>query len=321
MQTIKPVAAKPVLAVDLDDTLAGFVKSLVTFHNEAYGSELKIEDFKSYDFWEVWGGTEEEATAKMSKFFESDHFKVALKPLPAAKRTLKQLQKQFDLQVVTSRQHFLEEASTNWLNEHFPSFFSSIRFGNHYGTEGEKRSKADLCKEIGAIGLIDDSFRYAKQVAEEGIPCVLFGKYAWNGGLDDPETPQELPAKVRRVTGWKGVLRALRSLNVRGTPLAKTVKVMASRNAQFHASIVRKRLDNQDFVDIIGTKNAMMNAADTAQLLERVYCLKISKIKTNYVTLQNASQHRIEIRVEKTPAYIEFMEKVNAAAVETAETA
>lgn len=40
--------------------LATFVESLVQFHNETYKSSLKLQDFHSYHFCDVWGGTNDE---------------------------------------------------------------------------------------------------------------------------------------------------------------------------------------------------------------------------------------------------------------------
>ena len=66
--------ARPVVAVDLDEVLGRFVKALCTFHNEEYGTELTPDDFSSYRFSEVWGGSDEDATAKVKAFFKTTHF-------------------------------------------------------------------------------------------------------------------------------------------------------------------------------------------------------------------------------------------------------
>jgi hypothetical protein len=45
---------------------------------------------------------------------------------------------------------------------HFPGKFASVQFGNHWGTTGRKRSKADMCKDVGASLLIDDNLQCAE---------------------------------------------------------------------------------------------------------------------------------------------------------------
>lgn len=42
----------------------------------------QVADFHSYDFVDVWGGTREEANAKVLDFFESSHFKVRPSSIP-----------------------------------------------------------------------------------------------------------------------------------------------------------------------------------------------------------------------------------------------
>ncbi len=100
--------------------------------------------------------------------------------MPKAFENLVELMKDFDLHIVTARQHAVEDLTREWINKHFPNIFSGIHFGNHYSKSGKSRSKAKMCKEIGAVLLIDDSLSYATQVSREGIHVILFGDYAWN---------------------------------------------------------------------------------------------------------------------------------------------
>ena len=44
---------KPVLAVDIDEVLARFTPAVIQFHNDNYGSNLKLDDFHSYEFYQV----------------------------------------------------------------------------------------------------------------------------------------------------------------------------------------------------------------------------------------------------------------------------
>ena len=115
----------------------------------------------------------------MDKFFESEHFK-NIAPVPRALEVLQQLHSRFELHIVTSRQHKLEDITKEWVNTHFPGIFTAFHFGNHYVTTGVSRSKPDMCRSINAVLLIDDSLRYAVQCTRSHIPVLLFGQYAWN---------------------------------------------------------------------------------------------------------------------------------------------
>jgi hypothetical protein len=83
---------------------------------------------------------------------------------------------------VTSRQNTLQEITKQWIDAHFPSVFEGVHFGNHYASDGSpSRSKAEICKELGAVALIDDSRHHAVSAAKAGVPLViLFGDYGWN---------------------------------------------------------------------------------------------------------------------------------------------
>lgn len=116
----------------------------------------------------------------MEAFFESDYFKERIDPMPHALETLQRMKEKYSLHVVTARQHRVEEVTRSWLNKYFPDIFEEIHFGNHYSTSGKSRSKAEMCKSIGAKVLIDDSLIYATQCALADISVVLFGHYPWN---------------------------------------------------------------------------------------------------------------------------------------------
>jgi 5'(3')-deoxyribonucleotidase len=222
------MAAKPVLAVDVDEVLAFFIPTLADFHNEVFAADvphpLTADSFSSYDFCKIWGGTMEDSYVKMDAFFESAHFKEKIKPVPFAFEMLQQLREDFELHIVTSRQHKIEESTLHWINTYYPDIFTKVHFGNHYTRDGKSRSKPDMCREIGAVLLIDDSLVYAAQCQKASVPVILFGQYAWNqvdeavSVLDDGVTVKEfkaefagacMPKTIYRVTQWQEMRAAL----------------------------------------------------------------------------------------------------------------
>ncbi|GAB5037231.1 haloacid dehalogenase-like hydrolase superfamily protein [Nannochloropsis oceanica] len=208
-------AAVPlVVAVDLDEVLGYFVETLARFHNEVYGSSLTAEHFHSYDFVDVWGGTREEATEKVMAFFESSHFQEELPPVPGAYQILLDLKRKgIDFHLVTSRQFRIQPETEKWIEKHYPDIFTALHYGNHYATSGTQHSKAEMCQAIGARLLIDDSLRYALQVATEaGIEVLLFGDYAWNQP-DSSLHPSLLPPLVTRVTHWDAVKERIEAMH------------------------------------------------------------------------------------------------------------
>jgi hypothetical protein len=88
------------------------------------------------------------------------------------------------LHIVTARLTRLEEVTKKWIDTYFPNIFHEMHFGNHFSTSGKSRSKSQMCREIGAKLLIDDSLVYAQQCIKEGIKVILFGDYPWNRVID-----------------------------------------------------------------------------------------------------------------------------------------
>lgn len=217
------MAQRLVLAVDIDEVLAGFVPALASFYNERYAtsSDLKLDatSFVSYEFHKVWGGTAAECSDIMTAFFESAHFLEGVRPIPGALESLTQLRAELpgiELHCVTARQNKLEMHTRAWVEAHYPGLFTDIHFGNHYSTTGVSRSKPDMCRAICAFALVDDSVVYARQCAAAGIPVILFGSYAWNSDIDLSVAAHA--GRVTRAETWAHAVVTLKSILTAGLP-------------------------------------------------------------------------------------------------------
>ncbi|KAG0321734.1 hypothetical protein BG000_003125 [Podila horticola] len=202
-------APRKVIAVDLDEVLAKTTLAIADFHNDTYGTTLTMDDFISYDYTKIWGGTREESIAKWRLFFDSPYF-LKVEPVEGSLETLKLLKsRRFSLVIVTARQQFVADLTKKFVDRHYPGIFESIYFANHFLTEEEKltfisKPKSVICRDVHAQLLIDDSLENATEVANAGIPVLLFdlnGSYKWNK-LEDGQT---LPDKVTRVKSWKEI--------------------------------------------------------------------------------------------------------------------
>ena len=67
-----------------------------------------------------------------------------------------------------------------------------------------RRSKQEMCLEVNAALLIDDSVAYSSEVAVAGMGAFLFGEYPWNGGGSD-SVDLHLPPGVLRAVSWAHV--------------------------------------------------------------------------------------------------------------------
>ena len=126
-------------------------------------------------------GTAEECNDKMDKYFNSSYFKDDLIPVPSALDTLTELKNSYDLHVVTARHDGVAEHTKVWIEAHYPGIFTRIHFGNHYAKEaGKSVSKSELCRNINAILLIDDSPIYAKVLPSYSFTHTYFVLLTYN---------------------------------------------------------------------------------------------------------------------------------------------
>jgi len=188
---------KPIIAVDIDDTLADHAETFVQWSNEKYGTNLTVEDYQ--DHWSLmWQIEHDETEARAAAFHESGahrHFKVKLD----SKEVLGRLRERYDLVIVTARRQAVIEDSMLWIREEFGDVFREVRFVPIWD-KGNTLTKAAICQELGASYLIDDLLRHCSVAAEAGLQALLFGDYRWN-------RDEILPANVTRVKDWGEVER------------------------------------------------------------------------------------------------------------------
>ena len=178
---------KPILAVDVDDTIGHLMESLSSFYNSTYDEpHFSVDDYHTLEFQQIWKGTREECDEKVEQYYKSGYLE-KICPIQHAHAVLTKLKEHFELHVVTARPHNVRDATIVWVNTNFDNIFTEFHFGNLYGLEGPRRKKSEICKTIGAVALIDDSAGYAHDCANSDIPVILFGNYAWNNSAADHE--------------------------------------------------------------------------------------------------------------------------------------
>ena len=196
--------SKKRIGIDLDDVLADFHTGLMNYHNETYGTSLKPEDFKTYLFNEVWGGTLQEAIQKVNDFHHTIYFR-EISPIESSVISVDVLSRESELFIITSRPSFIKEQTEEWINRFFDDKFSGVFYSsNHYSkAENSGKSKSQICKELEISLLVDDSLDYVKQCPPMGIRGVLFGDYPWNQN-------GSLPLNAVRAENWKEVLEQIK---------------------------------------------------------------------------------------------------------------
>ena len=183
-----------IIAIDLDDILAESLKSFIDFHNKNYKTKLKTGDFKSFYLQEIIYIDRKEELKRVRLFDDSRHFD-EIPPLEGAREVVKELSKKNKLVIVTSRPQKQEKRTREWTLKYFPEikeiFFIRKDYHRH------SKTKAEVCKEIGASFLIEDKLDYAEECAKQGIKVLLLD-YPWN-------RKNNLSRLITRVSSWKDI--------------------------------------------------------------------------------------------------------------------
>mgnify|MGYP006286362713 CR=1 FL=1 len=192
------------IGVDLDEVLADYLNAVLKYYNFTKGTDLKWEDFFSYDFWKVWGGTVEEMIDELYAFYQSSYFK-SMGLVKGAKEGIAELRKDNELFIITSRQDDISEVTRNWVEENFPGVFAGVYFVNNYSRTGQRRTKVEVCDQLKIEVLLEDQTKYALECVSDNRKVVLFD-YPWNQELDQREG-------IYRVADWPEAIEVINSLS------------------------------------------------------------------------------------------------------------
>lgn len=178
---------KTLIAVDIDDVIADSTEALRIMANERSGLDLPPEAYKVKrgTFWgyyeQVWAehGVDKHYTfAEHKQDMEADQSSVF--PVVHAIESLRRLSEVYRIVFITSREESWRPATMRWLATHFSELSFDIHFLGHQH-ENPSLTKGQLCRELGAELLIDDSEENCRSAVEEGLGAIRFGDYGWHG--------------------------------------------------------------------------------------------------------------------------------------------
>lgn len=196
---------RKIVAIDIDDVVADTVGAIVHNLSLMSGKEITEEHFKHPG--EYWGyyedlikrlglGEDFNYETVVSAIERNSHL---IYPVEGAQEALKQIMKKVDVVFITAR-HLDREAETKkWVEQYFGVPAGDVHvLGNNFA--GPLRSKGEVCVEIGAEWLIDDSPEHCLSAIEYGLQAILFGDYGWHFNA---------PEHLHRAKSWKEVERFL----------------------------------------------------------------------------------------------------------------
>jgi len=192
---------KEVVALDIDDVALKHVEGFIAWSNNLWGTNLAEADYRE-EWHEIWAISLEEAEERKRMFF-TDEVMGSFEVIEEAGESMTALSAVKTLVGVTSRRESLKAVTESALDLMAPGAIDRVVFATFF-RDGQKisRSKADICKELGASHLVDDQLKHCLAVARIDIGGVLFGEYPWQ----DPNPV--LPDGVVRARDWREV-RAL----------------------------------------------------------------------------------------------------------------
>ncbi|KII93688.1 hypothetical protein PLICRDRAFT_35907 [Plicaturopsis crispa FD-325 SS-3] len=214
-----PTSSGPVIAVDLDDVLSQTNFTVSQWHNNKYGTDMDVTKFYYYYYWKnPYWGTPSETFAKVTEFYATGSINNA-PPVPGAREGIQALRDMgYRLIIVTARSKDVSDESWEWVSKHFPGLFESIICTGHFdaqiaGTKSTheivtKMSKAEVCADLSAKLLIDDSVENAVDCATFPHPnrphVLLFGAYEWNKRVSSPSDRTDEMSFARRLEAAGG---------------------------------------------------------------------------------------------------------------------
>ena len=190
--------SKEKIAVDIDEVLFPFIDEFIKDHNTRFATALNKSQFHTYEFSGPLG-LDVPKTVERVYAFQKQLDSRSSAPFEESREAVTKLSRHYDLAVVTARHPQFESMTLEWLREHYADSFDSITHIGFAPIMEKPRTKAEVCLELGAIALIDDSIDHILQCSKSGVEGVLFGNYPWNQS-------NTLPPNVTRCPSWHEVL-------------------------------------------------------------------------------------------------------------------
>lgn len=176
---------------------------LIAYHNDHFGTKLRLEDYAEYELSKTWNCSPAESIERGYSFYRSSYMD-KIKPVVGASIGIQYLrQKKHELAIITSRPHFIDGITKRWIEKHFPDQFTAIHHTNQFSHRHEtKVKKSTVCRQLGIELILEDHLEYAFDCAEANIKVFLF-TMPWN------KKENNLHKNITRIHSWRDIKRYL----------------------------------------------------------------------------------------------------------------
>ena len=191
-----------VIAIDCDDVLVETAQDLLQFYNQKYGTSLDQTNFYATDIdpSRFGVGTFHEVIERFSeRFLDTEHLEIA--PSQSTIEAIHRLAGAHELHLITGRSSTMEQATLAMIDRYFKDCFTSVEHTNYITADKHavKRTKGEVCRQIGADVLIDDYIEHVRNVIAAGVPhAIIFGDFDWG-------KRGSVPDNTKRCVSWREV--------------------------------------------------------------------------------------------------------------------
>lgn len=170
--------------IDIDGTVT-CPTSLIPHINEAFGSELTIEDIREYDLTAALPQLDKKEFYSWFKKHEPKIY--ASSPISKdAKQIINNWKHRYELYFISARGADVRNVTFDWFEQHAIAYDHIELIGTHKKISTAKQHNVDL--------FFEDKHDNAVEISEElDIPVILF---------DTPYNREPVPNKVVRVYDW-----------------------------------------------------------------------------------------------------------------------
>lgn len=177
-----------ILAIDIDEVVANTLPAFLRHYNQKFLCSVNPEHFATSDWALHLKLSPFELDAEIREFICGPHY-ASLLPVGDAESVLTILSGSHTLYAVTSRWGELQQTTEQWLEEYFPNIFAAIYFSSssHANVlQPSSKSKAHICKEIGADLMIEDCPKHLADCLASGLQVAVFDR-PWNRSFVEQE--------------------------------------------------------------------------------------------------------------------------------------
>lgn len=186
------------IGIDIDEVLTEFVRGYLEIYEKKYGKKARFEDIFSYNLWESLNITKEEAIILGDELYESELFR-NIETVEGAVNAINFLGEKNEIFFITSRPEKIRSKTEEFLKKHFSFKYDLIYSGDFWGG---KKTKAEVCSELGVDFMVEDNEKYSKEIANKGIRVFMLDK-PWNKSCEPREN-------LFRVNKWQEILERLK---------------------------------------------------------------------------------------------------------------